>query len=487
MRCFGSAGYSYDFVQHGLSGDPFYNFFRLNNSTARGGTPFVGAGAELSWSFIPALSLIAGARVRYFLDFFADMAFSIGTSYNMHVGGPKAVEPPMQRAAALKKTAYPEPSVRPEGSMIEKLSQFLMPEEPTLLTLSHQINSIIGPNMSRVVDRNLQSAIGCHEAIQLLGIACISAGTESGTAVDSVKSPLQTFRDRSGDCRDISILNCSLLQSLQVETAFITIPGHVFMAFALASSEEAARRTFNHTDELIFRDGKAWVPLDVMESEGSFLAEWQAGATEWRKAGKKKHFYPVRGVENTQPAVGSPGSSNSPLLLDQPQVVSSFQRELARLATREIHDREAALLAAVGQSNGSPQALNALGVLYARWDVLGKAEAQFQAAVKRNEYAPALVNLGNLRLLGGFPEEAVGFYQRAAAAAPHDPAVLLGLARTNHELQNWELARQEYDELQTRSPQLAAQFSYLGMQEEAAAWEAKSSEVRDMMVWGEEK
>lgn len=148
---------------------------------------------------------------------------------------------------------------------------------------------------------------------------------------------------------------------------------------------------------------------------------------------------------------------------------------------------EAALLAAVGQSNGSPQALNALGVLYARWDVLGKAEAQFQAAVKRNEYAPALVNLGNLRLLGGFPEEAVGFYQRAAAAAPHDPAVLLGLARTNHELQNWELARQEYDELQTRSPQLAAQFSYLGMQEEAAAWEAKSSEVRDMMVWGEEK
>ena len=81
---------------------------------------------------------------------------------------------------------------------------------------------------------------------------------------------------------------------------------------------------------------------------------------------------------------------------------------------REIHDQETELMAAVSRSNSSPKTLNALGVLYARYDLPDKAEAQFQAAVKTSEYAPALVNLGNLRLRGKLTEEALGFYQRAA-------------------------------------------------------------------------
>ena len=97
------------------------------------------------------------------------------------------------------------------------------------------------------------------------------------------------------------------------------------------------------------------------------------------------------------------------------------------------------------------------------------------------------MNLGNLRLRGKLTEEALGFYQMAATVAPHNPAVLLGLARSNHELQNYGLVEEEYDELQTRSPQLAAQFSYLGMQGEEAALAAEANVVKDIMVWGEEK
>jgi len=486
MRGFGSAGYSYNFLSHNVG---------------RGGTPFVCAGAELSWAFIPELSLTAGAKFRYFLNFYADMAVALGISYNFLVGGAQAakpatqrVAPPAPRAVPLKKSPHPQPPAKPEGVMIKKLSPFLMPEEPAVLLLSDQINSFVEPNMNRAIDKNLQYAIGFHEALRLLGIAYVSPPLtssavvpENKAAVDSMKFPLQTLQDRSGDCSDLSILYISLLESIQVETAFITTPGHVFIAFALASSEEEARRTFSHADELLFRDGKVWVPIDVTDREGSFLTAWQAGAKEWRKARKQAHLYPVGVVGNAQEPLDSPWSGDELLLPDQAQVVENFQQEVARLVDREIHDREAELLAAVSKGNGSPSTLNALGVLYARYDLLEKAEVQFQAALETSEYAPALVNQGNLRLRGKLIEEALGFYQRAATVAPHDPAVLLGLARSNHELGNYSLVKEECNELQMRSPELAVLFSYLRLQGEEAARAAEANVVKDIMVWGEEK
>jgi tetratricopeptide (TPR) repeat protein len=160
---------------------------------------------------------------------------------------------------------------------------------------------------------------------------------------------------------------------------------------------------------------------------------------------------------------------------------------VARLVTREIYDRELELLAEVKKSNNSPRALNALGVLYARYDLDEKAEAQFQAAVKTGEYANALVNLGNLRLHEKRAEDALGFYQRAAKVAPHDPLVLLGLARSNHELQNYGLVNKVYDELKAQSPELAARFAYLRLQGEEATRAADASQAKEIMLWGEEQ
>jgi hypothetical protein len=68
-----------------------YSYYFLNRNLGRGGAPFAGAGAELSWTFVPALSLTAGAKYRYFLDVFADLSVSLGISYNLPVGNPKAV------------------------------------------------------------------------------------------------------------------------------------------------------------------------------------------------------------------------------------------------------------------------------------------------------------------------------------------------------------------------------------------------------------
>lgn len=377
-----------------------------------------------------------------------------------------------------------------------KAAAFVMPKEPAVLLLSNQINSFVSDAMNKAIDKSLQTAMAIHDALHLFGIKYVSPPltsyanrSQNKLAVDSVKFPLETIEYRSGDCSDLSVLYCSLLESVQIETAFVTIPGHIFMAFALGSSEEEVRKTFTHTDEFIFREGKVWVPVEVTERDGPFLAAWYGGAKEWRENLLKKQadFYPVRSAWIKYEPVNFPGIGSQPPLPDQAKVLKDFQDDLLALISREISDREANFLAAVERSHGSAQSLNALGVLYARYDLESKAEAQFQAALKNGEDLAALLNLGNLRFLRHNMDGALEFYERAAGQAPHNPSVLLALARANHELQNYGTVSKQYKELRTLSPELANRFSYLQLQGEEATRAAQTSQLIDTVVWEEEK
>lgn len=474
IRTFGSAGCSYN--------------VRSRNA-GRSGTPFVGAGAELFWTFIPSLSLTAGVHARRFFDMYDEMAATLGLSYNL-LAGRMAVKPAAPRAAPLQSPSS-RAQTRPREPIAERLSHSLTPRHPAVLLLSRHISSSIEPGMNRALDRNLQSAIGIHHALRLLGIAFVSPTASYTTASNdtampgTAKLPLRTLQDGGGDCSDLSVLYCSLLGSAKVDTAFIAVPGHVFMAFALAARPDEARRMVGRGDKLLFRDGKAWVPVEVTEREGSFLAAWQTGAKEWQKAKKLARFSPVRNVGSNEPAASA--RSDSPPLPDTARLAAGFQQEVVQLLAQDIRTQDGDLMAAANVSGEKAARLNAMGLLFARADLFEKAETQFLAAVETGEYAPSLVNLGNLRLRNGLLTEAMAYYQRAAAAAPNDPVVLLGLARCHHELRNYDLSKQEYGELQKRSPALAAQFSYLLLQGEWAEAEAEAKGVKDVIVWDEAK
>ncbi|HEB10262.1 MAG TPA: hypothetical protein ENI06_03500 [Spirochaetales bacterium] len=80
-----------------------------------------------------------------------------------------------------------------------------------------------------------------------------------------------------------------------IETAFITVPGHIFIAFSLDMVPDAARRSFLRADELIFRNDKTWLPVEITKIQSNFLDAWQAGAKQWREneAREQAGFYPV--------------------------------------------------------------------------------------------------------------------------------------------------------------------------------------------------
>ena len=135
----------------------------------------------------------------------------------------------------------------------------------------------------------------------------------------------------------------------------------------------------------------------------------------------------------------------------------------------------------------SSKYLNKLGILYARFDLIEKAVEQFSRALQAQEYVPALVNMGNIQYIEELWEEALEYYERAERQKPDSPAVLLGLARANHELENYGIVRKAYDKLKTVSPDMADRFAYLEFRGDEAARAAESSGIRDVIIWEEEE
>ena len=94
------------------------------------------------------------------------------------------------------------------------------------------------------------------------------------SAIDSIRDPRETLRLKSGDCDDLTVLCCSLLQSIGIRTAIAVFPGHVCMMFdtGLEGGGQPAEK-----DSFVAYAGRNWIPIETTSlagSQGSFLKAW---------------------------------------------------------------------------------------------------------------------------------------------------------------------------------------------------------------------
>ena len=137
---------------------------------------------------------------------------------------------------------------------------------------------------------NIQYAIGIFQALNEFGLNYVvdpssafedNVGTSS---IDFLQFPYQTLMYRGGDCDDLSILVCSLFEAVGIDTAFITVPGHIFMAFDSGLTPDQAKIVFKNRSEYIVDDGKVWMPLEITLSDEGFYRACRYGAREWNAA-----------------------------------------------------------------------------------------------------------------------------------------------------------------------------------------------------------
>ena len=377
-----------------------------------------------------------------------------------------------------------------------RAAAFITSLDPAVLTFSKNVSGMVKAKSGGAVNPNLLTAIALYEALCQYGMAYsvdpkkipYADRSQDATAVDFLQFPQQTLEYKSGDCDDLTILFCALFESISIDTAFITVPGHIYMAFSLGTTPEEARKSFQVPDDLVYQADKAWVPIEVTMLDGKFLEAWQAGAKEWREADARQlaAFYPTHDAWQIYEAVGLVSGSFQLAVPAKDAVVAAYQKEVERFVNREIYPEISRLQAEIQKTQKSAKAVNKLGVLYARYGLTSLAERQFLDVISREEYEPALVNLGNLAYMQKDLKKAQGYYERAARKAPDDPKALLCLARVYHDTENYGLVKEAYDRLKNLDPDLAQQFSYLDMKGEEATRAADVTGVREVMVWGEE-
>jgi hypothetical protein len=181
----------------------------------------------------------------------------------------------------------------------------------------------------------VQYAAALFEALNVYGLQYIIDPNSSyvemadnASALDSLNYPYQTLLYRGGDCDDISILFCSLLETLKIETAFITVPGHIYMAFDIGEREGWK---VDGGEGLIAHEGKLWMPLEITIPQEGFYRAWRTGVREWQQAGDEGRIYPMSTSWAVYPPVSVPGAGDRSITLpDAGAVVQAFAEAMKR-------------------------------------------------------------------------------------------------------------------------------------------------------------
>ena len=352
-----------------------------------------------------------------------------------------------------------------------KAAAFVTPRDDVVISYARQVNRAIKDRGSQALSPAVLSAMGQYTALGLYGLEYVIDPSSSyielsstGGVQDYVQFPVQTLERQGGDCDDLTVLYCSLLESLGIETAFLTVPGHILPAFNTGIPANDVGIYFSSVEEVIFHGDEIWIPVEMTDRSSGFLDAWAIGARSWREHNRNAaaRLYPVRTSWELYSPVFFAGDAPQAEFPDEMEVLSAFVEEMVSYVEREISPQVTELEERLRRDGPNPVVHNKLGILYARYGLIDQARDQFDLALERGEYPPALMNRGNISYLKEEWEEAITYYERVLLTAPDNSRAQLGIARANHQMGNAWKTQSAYLKLTEMSPELADKYAYLG-------------------------
>lgn len=323
-----------------------------------------------------------------------------------------------------------------------KAAAFVSGKDPWVLDISNNVNSLIKDLRVPGVNANYQTALAVHQALQAWGISYVhspqspfSRSFENPEVIDYLKFPRQTLMYKAGDCADLSVLYASFFESLGIGTAFITVPGHIFMAIDLEMNPaKVSSVTFSR--DLIVQNGKVWLPIETTLRDESLTEIVHQAAQQWQREYAKgtAAFYDIHEAWQTFPPVGLADDGTRPGNLDfAKKLQTAFTQILKPLADKELAFQLGGIDQRIKADLKNPQLHNARGVVLARFGRFDEAAREFTLAATSN-YPAAMINMVNLSLLRRQYADAKEWYNKAKSLFPENAAVISALARIDNDL-----------------------------------------------------
>jgi len=373
-----------------------------------------------------------------------------------------------------------------------KAASFVTARNPEILKFARNTAGTERDYKSHAVSRNFRIGVAIAEAVAAYGVTYIIdpstpfiETSKDESSVDYLQFPHQTLSYRAGDCDDLAILFTSLLEAAGVETAFVTVPGHIFAAFNPGISAAEAGRIFP-AGQYIEYDGRVWLPIEITVLDKGFQQAWQKGTSQWNEHSMNGQavLLPLRDAWQIYPPVAVRSASDEISISFLNGFSERYGRSLERVISRIIAPEEDRLKTRLEQKPDDKKLLNRLGVLYARFGRYDDAGEIFEK-VERQQYPPVYANLANLAFAEGDYDRAREYYQRALSGSPGKYRIMLNLSQLEYDVGNFREADRLYSIISLEKPELTDGFEFLSL-DSADSGRAESGSDGSALLWIEE-
>jgi len=376
-----------------------------------------------------------------------------------------------------------------------KVAAFITPADSALRNYTSFIRQACKTETVPLYNAPLQFAMQAFNALSEIGLLYQADPTlpftevqENTLVVDSISLPRDTLKRITGDCDDLTVLFCSLLETVGIETGFITVPGHIYAVFNTKQAATGYRKIHNDRKMTISLEGELWVPVEItMIGRNSFLEAWRIGAKEWNSYEDnptKRKYYITRKAQELYRPVGLRETDLGLQYGDRDAIVAAFNNDMDVLIQQVVGEYTQA-----AEEGGKPKDWNKLGVVYAQFLRYSKAKVAFSKALSINpDYTGALINQANVLFLEEKYEEALQTFQQALGVVEQKQAsgtsllikLLLNISRTFYQLTEYDQAKEYFARAGKEDPSVANEYSYLARAEEPGGGESRASEERDL-------
>jgi tetratricopeptide (TPR) repeat protein len=301
-----------------------------------------------------------------------------------------------------------------------KAAAFITPLDRALKNYSAFVNEACRLPALPGWSSRMQVAMQLYDALRELGIyyqedpAAPFAKVQADRGyVDFISMPRDTLARKYGDCKNLTVLFCSLLETKNVPSGFITVPGHIYPVFDTGQSAALYADINPDRSMTLAIDGTLWVPLEVtmLDGKSDFLAAWQRAVEEWKANEGGRKFYRTKEAQ----------SAFAPVAVQQVDLGLQYGsgEGIAKLFSQDLDAISKLVIGAYADQadrSKDKKDLNRLGIASAKFKRFKGAEDAFTRALALDsKYVGAKVNLGNIFYLRGDYLRAVDSYKGALA------------------------------------------------------------------------
>ncbi|MDZ4706817.1 MAG: tetratricopeptide repeat protein [Saprospiraceae bacterium] len=310
---------------------------------------------------------------------------------------------------------------------------------------------------SNAIHDNLSTALKLYTVLNGLRLNYLPDPELSYTAVstntnliDFLQYPGETLIRKVGDCDDLVTLYCALLENSGVATAFIDVPGHIFMAIDLKMNPEDAKILGYNPKDIIEYQGKAWLPIETtLIGSAPFSQAWEKAATRYYQEISKGQFPDIVTLQDARkvyrPSSFVPGNIPS-LPADDKNWIQEYTQQMQQIFGK-LNSSSLAIMK--GQYQNEPTNIyikNKYAVLIAQIGQWDEAQRILEEAVQLSPENPSLYNnLGNIAFQQNKFKSAIDYYEKSYNFDKSDIQTLINLSKATLAINDKTAAKKWFD------------------------------------------